>query len=145
MSSFPLTNSIIFQDGYCTTNQISYSLDQILITKKTTINHYSSLLTIVIAPPSRWWSLQSDYGSLYWVLIWVGPKNTHGPHGIQHWESCSARWRWRSGGMDEIWMRLGPWEWSGFPRFSVCHKRPSHCKAISLEDSHHRCFNWCWP
>ena len=22
MSSFPLTNSIIFQDGYCTTNQL---------------------------------------------------------------------------------------------------------------------------
>jgi hypothetical protein len=25
MSSFPLTNSIIFQDGYCTTNQILLS------------------------------------------------------------------------------------------------------------------------
>jgi len=24
MSSFPLTNSIIFQDGYCTTNQKLY-------------------------------------------------------------------------------------------------------------------------
>ena len=33
--SFPLTNSIL-QDGYCTTNQIYYSLDQVLITD----NHY---------------------------------------------------------------------------------------------------------
>jgi hypothetical protein len=24
LSSFPLTNSIIFQDGYCTTNQVGY-------------------------------------------------------------------------------------------------------------------------
>ena len=31
MSSFPLTNFIL-QDGYCTTNQIYYSLDQVLIT-----------------------------------------------------------------------------------------------------------------
>ena len=28
MSSFPLTNSIIFQDGYCTTNQISKQVSQ---------------------------------------------------------------------------------------------------------------------
>ena len=37
-------HSIIFQDGFLTTNQIYYSLDQVLITN----NHYSSLLTMVI-------------------------------------------------------------------------------------------------
>ena len=34
MSSFPLTNSIIFQDGYCTTNQIYYQTFWSLITNQ---------------------------------------------------------------------------------------------------------------
>ena len=43
-SSSHLMNSIIFQRGRSTTNQIYYSLDQVLIT----INHYKSLLTTII-------------------------------------------------------------------------------------------------
>ena len=42
--SFPLTNSIIFQDGHIAPqNQIYYSLDQVLITN----NHYKPLLITI--------------------------------------------------------------------------------------------------
>ena len=54
MSSFPLTNSIIFQDGYCTTNQILKSIHLGMVytiyTIYTIINHYKPRLSFAQPP-----------------------------------------------------------------------------------------------
>ena len=48
MSSFPLTKSIIFQDGYCTTDQIGFYMVYIIhIPVLTTINHHYPLLSTI--------------------------------------------------------------------------------------------------
>ena len=57
MSSFPLTNSIIFQDGYCTTKQVTY-LYKIY---KINITQLSSMISILCC---NWFS--NSQISIYW-------------------------------------------------------------------------------
>ena len=60
MSSFPLTNSIIFQDGYCTTNQMNFSYF---------LQHFNEFLGHRCPPPTMVRSLAPPVGNLGWLMV----------------------------------------------------------------------------
>ena len=94
MSSFPLTNTIIFQDGRYTTNQIYYSLDQVLITN----HHYSSLLTMVKLhhqpdpnPFTDLWNAAWKMGTPFWRVTVDRPTgDPRSNHDAKHFSLLGA-------------------------------------------------------
>ena len=103
MSSFPLTNSIIFQDGYCTTNQISryyiYSPPD-TPPDKPSLTIVKPSLTIINPPDNPSLTHHFPICSIYLPHAPVKSRQAHRADGLK--DICMAAGRFRSVGMATV-------------------------------------------